>query len=356
AIVSLNNELRELELREVKEIEIILASLSVKCAEYLTKIRQDLETLTELDFIFAKAFLAMEQNAVCPLYNTEGRVHLRKARHPLLDKKTVVPIDIRLGETFNLLIITGPNTGGKTVALKTVGLLSLMGQSGLHIPTLDRSELPVFSEVFADIGDEQSIEQSLSTFSSHMKTIIRILQNADENSLCLFDELGAGTDPTEGAALAIAILTELHARQIRTIATTHYSELKVFALKEPGVENACCEFDIETLRPTYRLLLGIPGKSNAFAISGKLGLPDLIIQTARAQLGKQEKSFEDVLSELETSRSTIEREKEEIAHYKKEIEALKTEFETKQEKLNASRNKILREANEKARDILQNAK
>lgn len=356
AIVNLNNELRELELKEVKEIEVILASLSLKCAEQLFEITQNLETLAELDFIFAKGFLAMEMNATRPVYNTEGRVRLRQARHPLLDKSRVVPIDMLLGDAFDLLIITGPNTGGKTVALKTLGLLSLMGQSGLHIPTLDRSELPVFSEVFADIGDEQSIEQSLSTFSSHMKNIVEILNNADEASLCLFDELGAGTDPTEGAALAIAVLSDLHARGIRTVATTHYSELKVFALKEPHVENACCEFDVETLRPTYRLLIGVPGKSNAFAISSKLGLPGYVIESAKAQIGKKDESFEDVLSELEANRVTIEREKQEIARYKQEIEALKQDFEKKQEKLNTSRDKILREANEKARDILQEAK
>ena len=356
AIVNLNNELRELELKEVKEIEVILASLSLKCSEQLFEIEQNLETLAELDFIFAKGFFAMEMNATRPVYNTEGRVRLRQARHPLLDKSRVVPIDLLLGDAFDLLIITGPNTGGKTVALKTLGLLSLMGQSGLHIPTLDRSELPVFSEVFADIGDEQSIEQSLSTFSSHMKNIVEILNNADEASLCLFDELGAGTDPTEGAALAIAVLSDLHARSIRTVATTHYSELKVFALKEPHVENACCEFDVETLRPTYRLLIGVPGKSNAFAISSKLGLPGYVIESAKAQIGKKDESFEDVLSELEANRITLEREKQEIAHYKREIEALKQDFEKKQEKLNASRDKILREANEKARDILQEAK
>ena len=356
AIVNLNNELRELELKEAKEIEIILANLSIKCSEHLFEIKQNLETLTELDFIFAKGFLAMEQNATCPVYNTDGHVRLRKARHPLLNKKNVVPIDISLGDTFDLLIITGPNTGGKTVALKTLGLLSLMGQSGLHIPTLDRSELSVFSEVFADIGDEQSIEQSLSTFSSHMKSIVQILEHADSTSLCLFDELGAGTDPTEGAALAIAVLSDLHARQIRTVATTHYSELKVFALKEPQVENASCEFDVETLRPTYRLLIGVPGKSNAFAISSKLGLPDYIIENAKTHLSKKDESFEDVLSELEANRVTIEQEKQEIAHYKKEIEALKSDFQNKQAKLNASRDKIINEANEKAREILQDAK
>ncbi len=356
AVVNLNNDLRELEIKEQNEIEVILATLSGKCAIQLLEIKQNLATLTELDFIFARAFLALDQNATCPIYNDAGEVNLRKTRHPLLDKKTAVPIDIRLGDSFDLLIITGPNTGGKTVALKTIGLLSLMGQSGLHIPALDRSTLPVFSDVFADIGDEQSIEQSLSTFSSHMKNIVNILQHAEDSSLCLFDELGAGTDPTEGAALAIAVLSDLHARRIRTVATTHYSELKVFALREPHVENACCEFDVETLRPTYRLLIGVPGKSNAFAISSKLGLPDYIIENAKKQISEQDESFEDVLTALEKNRLTLEREKQEIAHYKQEIESLKHEFETKQEKLNASKDKILREANEKARDILQDAK
>ena len=356
AIVKLNNDLKELHLQEAKEIEVILATLSAKCGEVTEQITLNYQTLISLDFIFAKAALAMEQNATLPTLNTEGRIVIRQGRHPLLAQKTVVPTDIHLGRDFDLLVITGPNTGGKTVALKTVGLLSLMGQSGLHIPALDRSEIAVFTEIFADIGDEQSIEQSLSTFSSHMTNTVSILQNADEQSLCLFDELGAGTDPTEGAALAIAILTDLHQRNIRTMATTHYSELKLYALSTPGVENASCEFNVETLRPTYRLLIGVPGKSNAFAISGKLGLPDAIIDSAKTHLDEQDESFEDVLGKLEANRITIEKEKLEIEQYKLEVEALREELKKKQEKLDASRDKIIAAANEEARDILQDAK
>ena len=356
AVVSLNNQLRELEIEEQKEIAVILANLSVQAGEHTTEIAENQKLMTKLDFIFAKASLAMDQNATRPIFNEDHYIRIRRGRHPLLDKKKVVPIDVELGKNFDLLIITGPNTGGKTVSLKTVGLFTLMGQAGLHIPALDRSELSVFTEVFADIGDEQSIEQSLSTFSSHMTSIVSILANADADSLCLFDELGAGTDPTEGAALAIAILNFLHDRGIRTMATTHYSELKIYALSTGFVENACCEFDVETLRPTYRLLLGIPGKSNAFAISRKLGLSDEIIEAAKEQITEQDISFEDVISDLEASRVTIEKEQREIEAYKKEVEALKKQLQAKNDKLDQARDRILREANEKARDILKEAK
>lgn len=356
AVVNLNNEYKELQLREQEEIEVILAGLSNLTASYATQLLADYELLTELDFIFARAAFAQTYNGVAPLFNDDGRIHIRKGRHPLLDPKKVVPIDVRLGEDFRLLIVTGPNTGGKTVSLKTVGLLTLMGQSGLHIPASERSELGIFDEVFADIGDEQSIEQSLSTFSSHMVNIIRILEQVNDRSLVLFDELCAGTDPTEGAALAISILSKLHLYGARIMATTHYSELKVYALSTPGVENACCEFDVATLSPTYRLLIGIPGKSNAFAISEKLGLPTDLITDAKGRISKSEGDFEDLIADLEKSRSTIEREQLEINQYKAEIESLKEKLEQKQERLDSSRDKILREANEQAYNILKEAK
>lgn len=356
AVVKLNNDIRELEIEEAKEIEVILSTLSAQADLHRDEIRYDLENMVELDFIFARAALAMEQNANEPIFNTEGKIHLRKARHPLINAKKVVPIDLSLGEDFDLLIVTGPNTGGKTVSLKTVGLLTLMGQSGLHIPALDRSSLSVFDEVYADIGDEQSIEQSLSTFSSHMTNVVSFLDKADRNSLVLFDELGAGTDPTEGAALAIAILSTLHERGIRTMATTHYSELKIYALSTPGVENACCEFDVETLSPTYRLLVGVPGKSNAFAISSKLGLPDYIINKAKDEISEQDESFEDVLTTLEQNRITLEREKEELARTRAEVESLKQSLAKNQEQIDARKEKMISNATEEAQRILREAK
>lgn len=356
AIVELNNRLKELASLEKEETEAILASLSASFMPYAEIISRNGLLMTKLDFIFAKGRLALAQNATEPVFSKTEGIRIRSGRHPLLDSKTVVPIDIRLGEDFNQLIITGPNTGGKTVSLKTVGLLTLMGQAGLYIPALDRSKLRVFQNVFADIGDEQSIEQSLSTFSSHMKNIIYMLKRADNRSLCLFDELCAGTDPTEGAALAISILSSLGQKGVYTMATTHYSELKLYALSTEGVENASCEFNVETLSPTYRLLIGIPGKSNAFAISGKLGLPSSVIEDAKSRLSSEDTSFEDVLADLEKSRLTVEREQQEIASCKEEIKILKEQLIQKQEKTDLAREHIIRQATEEARDILQEAK
>ena len=356
AVVNLNNELKELSIKEQDEIAVILATLSAKAGEYIPAIETDYQILTELDFIFAKAAYALEYNGITPHFNTERKIRILKGRHPLLDAKKVVPIDISLGSDFDQLVITGPNTGGKTVSLKTVGLLTLMGQAGLPIPSGDRSELAVFDDIFADIGDEQSIEQNLSTFSSHMTNIIHILKEANEHSLVLFDELCAGTDPTEGAALAVSILSYFHSRGIRTMATTHYSEIKIYALTTSGIENACCEFDVETLSPTYRLLIGIPGKSNAFAISKKLGLSDTLIEDAITRISSNEQNFEDLLSDLEASRITIEKEQAEINRYKSEIAALKQQLKNKQEKLDESRDAILRKAKEEANQILQEAK
>ena len=356
AVIKLNNELRELELQERKEIEMVLAALSMELVPYVEPIRADFQILAKLDFIFAKGALSRSYKGSMPVFNQNGYIEIKDGRHPLLDPKTVVPINIWLGKDFDLLIVTGPNTGGKTVSLKTVGLFTLMGQAGLQIPAFEGSKLAVFDDVFADIGDEQSIEQSLSTFSGHMKNIVSILSQADSRSLCLFDELGAGTDPTEGAALAIAVLSFLHNMKCRTMATTHYSELKVFALTTPGVENACCEFNVETLRPTYRLLIGIPGKSNAFAISKKLGLPDYIIDDARARLESNDEAFEDLLANLEESRVTIEKERAEIAAYKEEIARLKKGLEKKEERLDERKEKLLKSANEEAQRILREAK
>ena len=356
SIVNLNNQIRELTLQEKEEVEKVLASLSAEAADNLMALKDDAANMTKLDFIFAKAKLALSQNATMPIFNNRRYLRINKGRHPLIDKKKVVPIDLELGDEYDLIVITGPNTGGKTVTLKTIGLFELMGMAGLHIPAGDRSELALFDDVFADIGDEQSIEQSLSTFSSHMTSIVDILGKVDGNCLCLFDELGDGTDPTEGAALAISILNYLHERSIRAVATTHYSELKVYAMNTPGVTNASCEFNVETLQPTYKLLIGVPGKSNAFAISKKLGLPDHIIDAAREQLSQETQNMEDILADLEERRLKIEREQEEISALRALIDKEQKQIRNKEKLLDERRDKILEKANEEARDILADAK
>ena len=356
AVIKLNNDFKELLMKEQQEIEKILSVLSEKAAAVTEILAEDYRILTALDFIFARAMMAKDMKATRPIFNTERQIHIKDGRHPLLDPKKAVPITVRLGDDFDLLIITGPNTGGKTVSLKTVGLFTLMGQAGLHIPAFEGSRLAVFDQVYADIGDEQSIEQSLSTFSSHMTTIVSILKEVTLNSLVLFDELGAGTDPTEGAALATAILDHLHRQGIRAMATTHYSELKVYALSTEGVENACCEFDVESLRPTYRLLIGIPGKSNAFAISSRLGLEDFLIEDAKKRINAQDVSFEDMMAELQDSRVKLLNEQEEIARYKSEIRTLRDALQKKQDRIDERKEKILSDAAAQANAILQEAK
>lgn len=356
AIIRLNNELREIEIARNQEIEAILNSLSAQVSPYIDDINDNVKNMAHLDFVYAKAHLANAMSASMPVFNNNFYINIKEGRHPLISSTSVVPINISLGKDYSLLIVTGPNTGGKTVSLKTVGLFTLMGQAGLHIPAFEGSALAVFKSLYADIGDEQSIEQSLSTFSGHMKNIIDILKKADKNSLCLFDELGAGTDPTEGAALAIAILSHLHQKSSSVIATTHYSELKVFALNTKGVENACCEFDVETLRPTYRILIGIPGKSNAFAISRKLGLPEFIIDEAKRNLEEEAMSFEELISKIEQDKLTIEAEKKKIDNYKAEIERLKNSYEKKHKRIEEIRESILEKARREASDILSSAK
>lgn len=356
SVVKLNNEIRELERLEQDEIDKVLADLSNQTAEQSFLVEQDHRILTELDFIFAKAMLAKQMKATKPRFPEERFIEIKQGRHPLIAADKVVPIDVHLGRDFSLLIVTGPNTGGKTVSLKTVGLFCLMGQAGLHIPAFDGSSLRIFHEVYADIGDEQSIEQSLSTFSSHMVNTVSILEQADENSLALFDELGAGTDPTEGAALATAILANLHKRHTLTMATTHYSELKLYALQTPDVENACCEFDVSTLRPTYRLLIGVPGKSNAFAISHKLGLSDDIIEDAKHHVASDATQFEDVLADLEQTRIRLEKELADASESRKEISRLRKELREKNDKIDNSKERILQNANEEAGRILAKAK
>ena len=356
SVIQLNNKIKELQAKEKEEIRKILVELSRLVTENTLILEADLELLTQMDFIFAKGALSIAMGGTQPLFNTKGYINIQKARHPLLDEKAVVPIDIYLGKDFTTLLITGPNTGGKTVALKTLGLFTLMGQAGLHIPAFDHSQLAIFDNVFADIGDEQSIEQSLSTFSAHMTNIVRIMDEVTDDSLVLFDELGAGTDPTEGAALAIAIIQALKERKIRTAVTTHYSELKVYALSTEGVENACCEFDVETLRPTYRLLIGIPGKSNAFAISKRLGLQEYILEGAREFISQDEARFEDVITDLEISKKSVVYEQERAEQYRKEAESLKREVERQKEKTREQKEKILQKAREEAKLIYAQAK
>lgn len=356
AVVNLNNKIKELENEEHAEIEKILEDLSMRVGSVAEEVTEDLKTLISLDFIFAKAKYAKDINASEPIFNLDGIIDLKAAVHPLLERHSAVPVDIRLGEDYSLLIITGPNTGGKTVSLKTLGLLTLMGQAGLHIPAMYGSRLSIFNDVFADIGDEQSIEQNLSTFSSHMSNTIYIVQHADDKSLCLFDEPGGGTDPQEGAALAISILSYLKNKGARVMATTHYTELKTFAISEEGVENASCEFDVKSLRPTYRLMIGVPGSSNAFAITKRLGLPEEIIEFAKKNISSDALDLERVISLLEEDRREIEKDKNDIENYKKEIEELKKNLSLKNENIDEKKKEIIKKAREEAKAILDDAK
>ena len=355
AVVNANNELHELEIKEKAEIDRILFELSNLVGEISEEVRYNYEGIIDLDFIFAKSKLALDMKAVCPKLNKEGRLSIIKGRHPLIDKSKIVPVDVSLGGDFDALIVTGPNTGGKTVVLKTIGLFALMTQAGLHIPANEESEMPVYDNIFADIGDEQSIEQSLSTFSSHMKNIVHIVNNAGNNCLVLFDELGAGTDPVEGAALATAIIESIRQMGAKVAATTHYSELKLYALSTEGVENASCEFDVETLSPTYKLLIGVPGKSNAFAISQKLGLPDYIIERSKEKLSDESIKFEDVLGSIEESRASAEKARDEQEKMRREIETLREELRREREKIDKNKDKIYDKARAKADKIIKQA-
>ncbi len=354
--VNANNALRELELKEKKEIERILAELSAEAAGHREDINLDYQMLVQLDVIFAKAKLAYRMRAWAPIMNDQGKIDLRKARHPLIDPKTVVPITVRLGSDFDTMIITGPNTGGKTVTLKTIGLLTLMAECGLHIPAGDGSQLSTFEAILADIGDEQSIAQSLSTFSSHMRTIVDVVAQCDDRTLVLFDELGAGTDPAEGAALAMAIIEFCRKMNSRVVATTHYAELKLYAMRTKGVINASCEFDVETLRPTYKLLIGIPGKSNAFAISRKLGLSEEILKEADDLVGKSDKDFEDVLSQLEHQRQQMESARLEAERMKRETERIKQQSEEYAAQLQKEKDKAMESARREAQKIIDDAR